>query len=357
MSEVRPVLAETPLRQQQFIDPKTGCLTTYGHHVVTALFERTGGFDDDVWASLGLGFTAIAQQGRTDTRLTALEGAAQALASEVGGLRGDPRLQTADRADAQSKDALAVAFSRASPDVARRVEELERGLAVVVGALGEVRAQTQTSHRALATQLGDFVVHAGFERSLQSAQYQHYQDRAQQIQQQLEELEATFEDQARAAFSATAPVIYTEATGDFSLNASLTSLGGLSVVADRFAYSTGADTWALGTITTFGRSLIDDADAGTARTTLGLGSLATLSTINNGNWSGAALAVANGGTGATTTAGARTNLGFTVGTGWTAATGTATRTTFDTASVTLPQLAERVKALIDDLIAYPAIGA
>lgn len=36
-------------------------------------------------------------------------------------------------------------------------------------------------------------------------------------------------------------------------------------------------------------------------------------------------------------------------TGWTPATGTATRSTFDTASVTLPQLAEHVKALIDDL--------
>lgn len=35
-----------------------------------------------------------------------------------------------------------------------------------------------------------------------------------------------------------------------------------------------------------------------------------------------------------------------------AATGTATRTAFDTASVTLPQLAERVKAIIDDLRAY-----
>ena len=32
------------------------------------------------------------------------------------------------------------------------------------------------------------------------------------------------------------------------------------------------------------------------------------------------------------------------------ATGTATRTTFDTATVTLPQLAERVKALLDDLL-------
>jgi DNA-binding transcriptional regulator YbjK len=33
---------------------------------------------------------------------------------------------------------------------------------------------------------------------------------------------------------------------------------------------------------------------------------------------------------------------------WQDATGTATRTAFDTATVTLPQLAERVKAMLDD---------
>src|SRR5437870_5580891 len=36
-------------------------------------------------------------------------------------------------------------------------------------------------------------------------------------------------------------------------------------------------------------------------------------------------------------------------TGWGAPSGTATRTAFDTAAVTTSQLAERVKALIDDL--------
>lgn len=44
-------------------------------------------------------------------------------------------------------------------------------------------------------------------------------------------------------------------------------------------------------------------------------------------------------------------------TGWTAPTGTATRTAFDTATVTTTQLAERVKALTDDLIAHGLIGA
>ena len=44
-------------------------------------------------------------------------------------------------------------------------------------------------------------------------------------------------------------------------------------------------------------------------------------------------------------------------TGWDAPTGTATRTTFATSTVTLPQLAERVKALIDDLTTHGLIGA
>jgi len=93
-------------------------------------------------------------------------------------------------------------------------------------------------------------------------------------------------------------------------DAGLQSIAGLTTAANQLIYTTALDTYATSSLTAFARTILDDNDAATVRATLGLGSLSTQSTINNSDWSGTALAVANGGTGGTTQATARTGLGL-----------------------------------------------
>jgi hypothetical protein len=150
-------------------------------------------------------------------------------------------------------------------------------------------------------------------------------------------------------------------------DAELAALAGLTSAADKLPYFTGAGTAATADFTSFGRSIVDDANASaarttlglvigtdvqaydaqladiagltptdnnfivgngtnfvtesgsTARTSLGLGSIATQDSSNvsitGGSVTGITdLAVADGGTGASNASGARTNLGLVIGT-------------------------------------------
>ena len=53
-------------------------------------------------------------------------------------------------------------------------------------------------------------------------------------------------------------------------DAGLTSIAGLTTLADRMIYTTASDTYAVTALTSFARTLLDDADAATMRTTLGV---------------------------------------------------------------------------------------
>jgi hypothetical protein len=65
-------------------------------------------------------------------------------------------------------------------------------------------------------------------------------------------------------------------------DAGLQSISNLTTSSNNYLYTTASDSYTTGVITSFGRSLVDDTDASTARTTLGLG---TIATYNSGDYS------------------------------------------------------------------------
>ncbi|UAV89948.1 tail fiber protein [Pseudomonas phage REC] len=82
-------------------------------------------------------------------------------------------------------------------------------------------------------------------------------------------------------------------------NVNLTSLSGVTAVANGLPYFTGTTAMGIANLTAFGRSLLDDADSTAARLTLGLstGATATVSTVNNPSTAGQLLKVGDYGWG------------------------------------------------------------
>lgn len=76
---------------------------------------------------------------------------------------------------------------------------------------------------------------------------------------------------------ATTAFVQTGLSSRQPLDATLTALASVTTAANQLIYATGSDAFATTSLTSFGRSLIDDADAATARTTLGLGTAAVQS--------------------------------------------------------------------------------
>jgi len=86
------------------------------------------------------------------------------------------------------------------------------------------------------------------------------------------------------------------------LSANTTALAAVTIAADQVVYGTGVGAWSATALTSFGRSLVDDASASAARTTLGLGAVAELASIANANMAAMAASTIKGSVGGGTPA-------------------------------------------------------
>jgi hypothetical protein len=129
----------------------------------------------------------------------------------------------------------------------------------------------------------------------------------------------------------------------------LTSIAGLTTTADRMIYTTASDVYAVTTLTAAGRAILDDADAAAQRTTLGLGTVATLSSVSLTTNVTGQLPVGNGGTGVQTITGVIKGNGtsaFSAATAGTDFVAPGTATTF-TAQQTFKEVKDTVHTITD----------
>jgi hypothetical protein len=101
----------------------------------------------------------------------------------------------------------------------------------------------------------------------------------------------------------------TPGTNVQAYNANLASLAGLTLAADKLPYATGAGAVALTDLSAFARTILDDADAGAVRTTITAAARGANTDITSLGGLTTALSIAQGGTGAVDAAAARTALG------------------------------------------------
>lgn len=69
-------------------------------------------------------------------------------------------------------------------------------------------------------------------------------------------------------------------------DATLTAFSGVTTAADTLVYATGVDAFTTTPLTTFARTILDDPDAATVRTTIGAGTVTTLSVVSANGFAG-----------------------------------------------------------------------
>jgi hypothetical protein len=107
--------------------------------------------------------------------------------------------------------------------------------------------------------------------SVSSTEFQYLNGVTSAIQTQIDGKAATSHTHAIADVTN----LQTTLDGKQPLDTDLTAIAALTSAADKVPYATGSGTWALADFSAFGRTLVDDASASAARTTLGVKEILT----------------------------------------------------------------------------------